>query len=176
MVQTINPVLIAGVLICSLLLVSLCTVLVRLYGRERARPHGSERFESKTKPLEDLDSDSISFLIKHPALRCTFVRELRRERRKVLREYLCRLRSDFNRTCADIRAAMVESAEDRPDLAHAILKQQVLFRMGLLHAECSMSLEALGLAVVDFDSIIDALGLIKFNLTGLFVSPEHQAS
>src|SRR5262249_29184495 len=79
-------------------------------------------------------------------------------------------------TCAALRAAMVESPEDRPDLAQAIFKQQVLFRLGLLHAECSMILEALGLAVVDFDGVIDALGLIRLKVSRLYVASQPQTS
>jgi hypothetical protein len=171
-----NPILIAALLICLLLIVTFCAVLVRL-GRGRTdRATRPECLQSKSTRLEDLDHGSILFLAKHPLLRRTFVRELRRERRKVLREYLRSLRCDFNRTCAAIRAAMVESSEDRPDLARAIFKQQVLFKMRLLHAECSMILEALGLTVVDFDGVIAALGLIRLNVTRLFVAAQQQTS
>ena len=70
----------------------------------------------------------------------------------------------------------MESSADRPDLMHALFRQQVLFRMGLLRAECSMILEALGLVVVDFDEVIDALGLIRLKVTDLFVTSPHPAS
>ena len=96
-------------------LVYLGVILVRL-----VRQSGGRRESSNAKPipLEKLKPTDISFLSERPALTRTFVRELRRERRKILREYLRSLRCDFNRTCADIRAAMVQSCEDRPDLAH----------------------------------------------------------
>jgi len=157
-------------------MVALCAILVRLSGRARGFPDAPESLKSKRTPLEDLDSESFSFLVEHPALSRIYVRELRRERRKVLREYLRSLQCDFDKTCAAIRAAMVESADDRPDLARAILKQQLLFRVGLLRAECSIILEALGLVVVDFDDVIDALGLIRLKVSGLFVAAQQQAS
>jgi hypothetical protein len=175
-IQSANLILTAALLICLLLIVALYAVMMRLGRRARGPTDGPECSKSRRTPLENLDSESISFLVKHPALNRTFVRELRRERRKVLREYLRSLRRDFNRTCAAIGAAMVESAEDRPDLAHAIFKQQVLFRLGLLQAECSMILEALGLVEVDFDGIIDALGSIRLKVTRLFVTAQHQTS
>jgi hypothetical protein len=176
MIQSANLIVIAGVLICLLIVAALYAVIMRLGRRARGLTDRPECSNSRRTPLENLDAESIAFLVKHPALNRTFVRELRRERRKVFREYLRSLRCEFNRTCDAIRAAMVESAEDRPDLARAILKQQVLFRMGLLQAECSMTLETLGLAEVDFDGIIDALGSIKLKVTRLFISVQHQAS
>ena len=111
----------------------------------------------------------------HPALTRTFIRELRRERRKVLREYLRSLGEEFDRTCAEIRAAIVASPEDRPDLVSAILKEQLRFKLELLRAECSMTLEALGLATVDFDVVIDALGVIRLNVERLVATPRLEA-
>ena len=167
MIQSTNSILIVGSLISLAIVVALYTVLIRLCRRAKGLTGGPEEFQSSRASLENLEPDDISFLVKHPALTRTVVRALRSERRKILREYLRSLRWDFNRTCAAIRVVMVESLEDRSDLAREIFKQQVRFRVGLAQAECSMMLEVLGLAVVDFDSIIDALGSIRLNVIRL---------
>jgi hypothetical protein len=176
MMESNSLILTAGVLVCLLLAITLFAVLIRLRGRSTNVTTAPEHRKSERTPLERLEPTDISFLSEHPALARTCARELRRERRKILREYLCALRLDFDKTCADIKAAIVSSAVDRPDLVHAILKQQVLFKLGLMRAECSMMLEALGLAEVEFEVIADALGSIRFKVTRLLVPVQPQVS
>lgn len=175
MVQNTSLILTLGLLICLTLLLSLGVILGRLVRQSGNPGLRRESFNTKCVPLEELKPSDISFLSEHPGLARIFVHELRRERRKVLREYLRSLRCDFSRTCADTRAAMVQSREDRPDLAHALLRQQVLFRLALLRAECSMLMEAVGLSIVDFDGIVSALGTITIKVNELFVTAAYQA-
>jgi hypothetical protein len=174
--QSATLILTASVLGLMILVAVLWLVLIRIRWRASDQTVASESPGRQRAQLEDLESKDISFLVKHPALARTVIRELRCERRRVLRKYLRSLRCDFSRTCADIRAVMVQSREDRPDLLHALLRQQVLFRLALLHAECSMLMEAIGLSVVDFDSIVNALGARKIKLNQLFVTAAYQAN
>ena len=156
-------------------LVVLCALLIRLRRGSRGATVGRKCTEEPT-PLERLEPNDISFLQEHPALARTLAGELRRERRKVLRQYVHALRRDFNETCAHIRSVLVNSEEDRPDLTRSILKQQILFKLALVQAECSMMFEALGFAEVDFDVIVGSLESIKFSVTRLFNVAPNQAS
>jgi len=165
MIQPAILILVASLLV-SMMLGAMLWVVLRRLGRQ-ARNHGSGSPGCKRAQFEDLESNDVAFLVKHPALARTVIGELRCERRRVLREYLRSLRLDFNLTCAEIKAAIVASSEDRPDLVKALFKQQVRFRLELMRAECSMMMEAIGLVAVDFDAIIDALGVIRLNVTRL---------
>ena len=174
MIQPNSLILAAGLLVSLTLVVALCFVLIRLFRHETNQTVHSGEPQSKRAPLKDIGPEDIALLAEHPALTHAFLRELRRERRKVLREYLRSLRRDFDQACADIRAAMVASCEDRPDLVSALLKEQLRFKMGLLRAECSMTLEAVGLRSLDFDGVIDALGIIRLNLKQLTATAQDE--
>lgn len=176
MIQPAILILVASLLVSMMLVVVFWVVLIRLRRQARNQTVGSEWPGRKRSQLEDIESTDISFLVKHPALARTVIRELRCERRRVLREYLRSLQYDFNLTCAEIKGAIVASSEDRPDLVEALFKQQVRFKLGLMRAECSMIMEAIGLVAVDFDAIIDALSGIRLTVTRLVATTQHGAT
>ena len=175
MIQSTGLILASGVLICLALVVALCAVLIRMRRHAGQAAAGKECVQNQRTPLENLVAGDLSFVSKHPSLARTLARELRRERRKVLREYLRVLRSEFDRTCADIRAAMVNSAADRPDLAGAIFKQQFLFKINLMKAECAMVFEVFGLAEVNFEDIVETLSSIRFKVARLLIVTPNEA-
>ena len=174
MIQPAILILVASLLVSMTLVVVFWVVLIRL--RRQARNQTVRWPGRKRSQLEDIESTDISFLVKHPALARTVIRELRCERRRVLREYLRSLQNDFNLTCAEIKGAIVASSEDRPDLVEALFKQQVRFKLGLMRAECSMIMETIGLVAVDFDAMIDALSGIRLTVTRLVATTQHGAT
>ena len=176
MIQQAILILVASLLVSMMLVAVLWVLLVRVGRQARDQTVGSESPGCKRAQLENLESKDISLLVKHPALAHTVIGELRRERRRLLREYLRSLRYDFNLTCDEIKRAIVASSEDRPDLVEALFKQQVRFRLELMRAECSMIMDAIGLVAVDLDAIIDALGVIRLNVTRLVVTVQPEAS
>src|SRR5262245_49011596 len=120
MIEATSLVVAFGVLTCLATVLALGAILKRMGRRHENVTAGSERLKDERTPLENLKSSDLQFLREHPTISRTVARELRRERRKVLREYLRLLRGDFERTCADIRLAIVQSAVDRPDLTRII--------------------------------------------------------
>jgi len=52
---------------------------------------------------------------------------LRRERIRVFRWYIHQLSNDFNHICIALKMIMINSQVDRPDVAGAVMKQQVSF-------------------------------------------------
>jgi hypothetical protein len=121
-------------------------------------------------PLESrLTPDDFNFLLGHPTVGRTFLRQLRRERRKVLRLYIRRLRIDFNRVCAELKTLMVQSRQDRPDLARVLVKKRLYFTVRVVQAELGMFCEAAGLTTVDFDQVVDAPESILSDVDRLFL-------
>ncbi len=176
MIQPPILILVGRLLVSLMLVVVLWVVLIRLGRPTRNQTVGSGWPGRQRSQLEALESTDISFLVEHPALARTVIRELRCKRRRVLREYLRSLQYDFNLTCAEIKGAIVASSEDRPDLVEALFKQQVRFKLGLMRAGCSMIMEAVGLVAVDFDAIIDDLSEIRLNVTRLVATTQHGAT
>src|SRR5216684_3763415 len=90
--------------------------------------------------LRLLDSADIEFLRGQPGYTRDMESKLRTQRCQVFRGYLRALTSDFQRVCMALKIVMTQSEQDRPDLANALLHQQVLFAVGILGIHCRLFL------------------------------------
>ena len=92
------------------------------------------------RPMERLLSrEDIGFLRSQPGYAPEVERVFRKERRKVFRAYLRMLARDFDRFHFALRALLRDSAEDRPDLAKALVQQKAMFIAGLRSSARSTS-------------------------------------
>lgn len=164
-----SSVLVVGFLGMVAVLALVCTILAKwVVARPTPSQEAAPQNELSEAPLEArLTLDDFALLMDHPTLCRRFVRHLRRERRKVLRAYIGRLRRDFNGVCAEIKILMTQSGRDRSDLATVLLKERLRFKAGVIRAELMMSSEALGLASLDFDQVVDPLESIRLGLDHL---------
>src|SRR5713101_2222224 len=93
----------------------------------------SDLSTQRYKPmLRLLDSADIEFLRSQPDYTREMETKLRIQRCQVFRGYLRSLTSDFERVCEALKIVMVQSDQDRPDLARILLHQEVLFATGML--------------------------------------------
>lgn len=67
------------------------------------------------------------------------------EQRRAFRLYLAALRRDYVRLTYLVKHLLVSSDRDRPDLAKALLKQTMVFHVGLTLIECRLVLNVLGI-------------------------------
>jgi len=74
---------------------------------------------------------------------------LRRERCRIFQDYLRRLEEDFGRATLALKLVMLQSHRDRPDLAAALLQQQLAFGCGLVSARAQLALYGWGIGSVD---------------------------
>jgi hypothetical protein len=99
------------------------------------------------RPLERLLDPTEFAYLRNRGLSKNRIKELRRQRLKLFRLYLRRLTLDFNAVHAALDVTLVNSAEDRPDLARELGKQRLSFYRGLLSVECHLALYAAGIHV-----------------------------
>ena len=97
------------------------------------------------RPLERLLDPTEFAYLRNRGLSKGRIKELRRQRLRLFRLYLRRLTLDFHAVHAALEVALVNSAEDRPDLARELGKQRLLFYRGLLSVECHLVLYAAGI-------------------------------
>jgi hypothetical protein len=112
------------------------------------------RYRPMLRLLADADLD---FAANDPVLR----NRLRVRRREMFRDYLRCLTKDYARLLAGIRAIMVESGVDRPDLAKALARNRVLFAVALCRIELHLQLHALGIGRVDVSGLVEALDSLR---------------
>ena len=107
---------------------------------------------TKYQPMERLlRKDDFEFLAGQPGYSAALGRQFRKERRRVFRGYLRSLRRDFSRVSLTFHTLIIHSAEDRGDLAAALVRERLKFGFGMLAIECRLALHAAGVDAVNID-------------------------
>lgn len=92
------------------------------------------------------------------------LRRFRAERRSLFRVYLRNLGADHARIVGAIREMMVESQLDRPDLAKALYRCQLMFALAMISVEFKLQLHALGIGSVDVRALVGAVEGLQLQL------------
>ncbi len=104
-----------------------------------------------------LDASDFRFLETQPGYRPEMGRRLLAQRRKIFKQYLRMLIRDFNQLHFFARLMLVHSAEDRPDLARELFRQQIRFYLAVCFVRCKVALYPLGWTAVDVPKLVHAL-------------------
>ncbi len=94
----------------------------------------------------------------------TTLRRFRAERRSLFRVYLRNLGADHGRIVGAMRDLLVESQMDRPDLAKALYRCQLMFALAMISVEFKLQLHALGIGTVDVRSLVAAVEGLQLQL------------
>lgn len=172
--------LIAGLLT----LLPISAALVLLYRTLASRPDLSLSMDQlltptpgRYRPMERLlREDDFVFLAKQPGFTPGLGRRLRAERRIIFRGYLRNLRMDFTRATTACHLLIVHSAEDRADLASALMRQKVMFGLGILAVEGRLMLHAAGLGPVDARGLVESLETMQAQMRMLLTPPQAVAA
>jgi hypothetical protein len=112
----------------------------------------------KYRPMARLlHEDDFRYLSAQPGYSPQLGRRLRSQRRRIFRGYLRSLRRDFANISMALRTLILHSAEDRSDLAAALVRQRLLFAAGMLAVEGRLLLHAAGINTV----AVDVRGLVE---------------
>src|ERR1700722_11342718 len=104
--------------------------------------------------LRMLDGSDITFLRSQPGFTPDMARKLRAQRTQIFRGYLRSLETDFGRVCAAIKVVMLRSKHDRPDLAEALIREQVTFACAMLSVRFHLVLYSLGVCGVEVSQLV----------------------
>jgi hypothetical protein len=119
-------------------------------------------------PMERLLSEEdILFIRSQPGYDPAIERTLRKNRRRVFRSYLRALGKDFSRLHLALRLSVLASPVDRSDLAMILVRQRVIFLVGLSLAHIRLSLYGLGLSNVNVRGLISTLETMRSELGSL---------
>jgi hypothetical protein len=117
-----------------------------------------------------LDGGDIAFLRTQPGFTPSMASKLRQQRSKLFRGYLNCLTGDFSRVCSAIKLVMLHSQYDRPDLATALIRHQVMFGMGMLAVYFRLALYRWGLCGVDVAGLVNIFDVMRLELRTLVPS------
>ena len=123
-----------------------------------------------------LDGGDIEFLRSQPGFTPEMASKLRVQRANMFRGYLRSLESDFSRVCGAMKLLMVHSSYDRPDLASAIMRNQLKFASGMMEVRFRLALYRWGLCNVDVASLISLFDGVRGELRTLVPSAMGSAA
>jgi hypothetical protein len=123
-----------------------------------------------------LDEEDFEFLCNRPGISPRIAGRFRARRRRILRLYLVDLCRDFANIYALAQMGLVHSAEDKPALALALLRQKWTFHYAIAWTRVRLFLQPLGLGRLDTRIPVDTVDAIygqlrQSNLVLLTCSP-----
>lgn len=165
---------------CLFLAVSVVLVGRKLVGDANlpAEPDWIQELSpQRYRPLERLlDEREYSRLKTHPAITPKMLRSMRSRRIRIFRGYLSCLSVDYGRVCKTVKLLMVQSPQDRPDLAGLLVRQHVTFSIRLAMAEFCLTLHALGIGGMEASKLVAALESMRLELNGLLAATQPSAA
>jgi hypothetical protein len=114
-----------------------------------------------------LDGGDLEFLRSQPGFTPRMATKLRSQRCQIFRGYLRCLSGDFQRVCAAIKILMLQSRQDRPDLAGLLVQQQMRFAVGMGLVYSRLFLYRWGLSGVDVTSLVKNFDQMRLELRSL---------
>jgi hypothetical protein len=119
-----------------------------------------------------LKEDDFRFLAGQPGFSPRLGRRLRSERRKIFRCYLRSLRNDFSRVSAACQFLIIHSVDDNRELVSSVVRQRVMFSLGMLAIEGRLLLHAAGVGTVDVRALVESLETMQSQIRVLLVPPQ----
>jgi hypothetical protein len=114
-----------------------------------------------------LDGGDVSFLRTQPGFTPKMAANLRRQRCQIFQGYLRCLNHDFGRVCSAIKVVMLNSKNDRPDLATALIRHQAMFALGILAIQFRLFLYRWGVCGVDAAGLVKLFDMLRTELRTL---------
>jgi hypothetical protein len=114
-----------------------------------------------------LDGSDRAFLESHPHATPKMAAKLRKEHCRAFRSYLGSLQNDFQAVCWAVKALMLQSQTDRPDLAALLLRTQVAFACGLLKVQARVALYSFGIGTVSVGDLLKQFDGMRLELRNL---------
>lgn len=158
-----TAVLLGAALFLILMGAGFCLLLARLISRQRSASASDDyeqlifcpaRYKAMERLLEESDCEYVAAKTGNST---RLERRFRAQRVRIFRDYVNCLAEDFSRICAAIKKYIVESGEDRPDLAGLLMKQNFTFTLTVLGVEFRLILYGLGVGQPDGRDLVLAL-------------------
>lgn len=167
-----NLVIASAVLVSTALLIALIRLLRTMADAGRNLPVTADWIDElsieRYRPMMRLlDGAELESLRSQPGFTPQAAKKLRVQRCRMFRSYLSSLSTDFGRVCGAIKILMVQSHHDRPDLAAALLRQQVLFATGVLMAEVRLVMYRYGICGVEVTDLLKNFETMRVELRSM---------
>jgi hypothetical protein len=169
-------ILILACVVVTFLIAAFVLLFRRLAVRSDNQVCTAEWFESFSMdsyaPMERLlDRSDFEFLSRQPGYRPQIGERLLRERKKLFLGYLRLLVGDFNKLLSIARLMIVYSAQDRPEFAKALWRQQVTFYYAVCAVRVRVAIYPYTWTSLDVSRLVQALDDIRSQVVALGFQP-----
>ena len=167
MLVLILPIIAAVLVLCTIILLAR-----RLSAAPGTLPVDAawidEMSADRYKPMMRLlDERDFEFLRSQPGFNPKLASRLRAQRCRIFSGYLRCLESDFRRVCLAAKLLLLQSHDDRPDLAATLFRSQVRFLVALFVVNVHVFFYRWGIGRVDVSALIGTFDSVRSELRGL---------
>ena len=124
----------------------------------------AERYRPMSRLLQ---SDDLTLLQSQPGFTAAHASEFRMQRAQVFRAYLRCLHSDFCRISIALRILMVQSRDDRPDLARLLVRRRAVYATAAAVVHVRLWLYEWGICGVDPSGLMRTFEALRLELHAL---------
>jgi hypothetical protein len=100
--------------------------------------------------------------------------KLRTQRTQIFRGYMRNLETDFGRVCSAIKVVMLQSQHDRPELAEALVRQQVTFACAMLSVRARVFLYSMGICGVEVSKLMRIFDSMQLDLRTMIPAADRK--
>jgi hypothetical protein len=152
----------------GLVLVHLCRALAAPRNIADSLDSVAEFSTEQYRPMMRLlDGSDQTFLRSQPGFTPKLASKLRKAHCQAFQGYLRDLQADFQTVCWAIKALMLQSQTDRPDLAALLLRSQVAFACGVLKVQLRVALYSYGIGSVSVSGLLEQFDGMRLELRSL---------
>lgn len=108
--------------------------------------------------------EDLEFLRSQPGYTPEMAARFRAERTQIFRAYLKNLSEDFHRVCTAVKILMLQSTQDRPELAVLLVRRQLTFAFGMAIVNARLTLHQYGICGVDAAVLMEAFDAMRIEL------------
>ena len=124
----------------------------------------AERYRPMSRLLQ---LDDLTVLQSQPGFTAAHASQFRTRRAQVFRGYLRCLHADFSRISIAIRVLMVQSRDDRPDLARLLVRRRALYAVAAAMVHARLWLYERGICGVDPTGLMRTFEALRLELHAL---------
>jgi tRNA/tmRNA/rRNA uracil-C5-methylase (TrmA/RlmC/RlmD family) len=158
--------------VVAIVLVGVLVELFRRFGSPQQFPVTAEWIDElsveRYRPmLRLLNQEDVHFLRIQPGFTKQMATKIRLQRCQVFQEYLRHLDNDFKRICSALKVLMVQSKQDRPDLASLLLRNQITFAYGMIMVQARLVCYRYGIGTMDVSGLVKLFDGMRIELRTL---------
>jgi hypothetical protein len=156
----------------AIVIVLVVVELIRRFGSPQQLPVTVEWIDElsidRYGPMVDLlNQGDVLFLRTQPGFTPQMATKFRLQRCQLFREYLGHLDDDFRRICLALKVLIVQSKQDRPDLASVLLWNQIRFAYGMGVVQARLLCYRYGFGSVDVTGLVKLFDGMRLELRAL---------